>query len=117
MPTNATSGKGRKKSLAKIYNFIPEPSAPNSGLNYIINSIKGNTNAQQTMPTTTLSNNISHLPKNSLSSKISNPLSITGNTSSNVKANRHTNSSLGKYFIFNNYLLLLSMSHIYFNII
>lgn len=99
-PTNTgtTAGKGRKKSLGKIYTFI-EPSAPSTGLNYIINSIKGTTNshAQQTQPATTLSNNISNQAKHTfLSSKTSNPLSTTGLTGS--KKNRQPpTSSLGKY--------------------
>lgn len=112
-PNNtSTAGTRRKKSLGKIYNFIEPSVVPGSGLNYIINSIKGSTitHAPSTLTTTTqLTNNISHPPKHSLSSKTSNPLSTTGMAapSSNLKgnrftnvtdANRHANSSLGEYY-------------------
>lgn len=115
---NNTAGR-RKKSLGKIYNFI-EPNAPNSGLNYIINSIKGNSTShaqQQTITTTnTSSNNINHPTKHSLSNKTSNPLIATGLASSNVKgnrftnldSNRHTNSSLGKYSFYRIYMSFIS---------
>ena len=97
---NHTAGKGRKKSLGKIYNFI-EPSAP-SGLNYIINSIKGtaNSHAQQGQPPTTLPNNTGqHQTKHAfLSSKTSNPLAgLSGAKAGSRFADSTRQSSLGKY--------------------